>query len=120
MIRLKRAYDPPSAEDGSRYLVDRLWPRGVRKDALALEAWLKDLAPTNELRRWFHHDPAHWEAFRQRYLAELEANPQMPAFLQQVAAARAAGQDVTLIYGAADREHNQAVVLKEFLDSHPT
>ncbi len=113
MIRIQRAYEPP-VSDGSRViLVDRLWPRGVRKSALKLDAWLKDVAPSTELRQWFGHDPEKWSEFRRRYTRELEKNP---IALAPLLAAAAAG-DVTLLYSAHDAEHNQAVILKEFLDA---
>lgn len=107
----KRAYEPASPEDGERYLVDRLWPRGVKKEALALTGWLKDVAPSTELRRWFGHDPARWDEFRRRYLAELKANA---AALRPLREALKRGP-VTLVYSAHDEAHNQAVVLRELL-----
>lgn len=112
MIRIRRAYEAP-ARDGSRVvLVDRLWPRGIRKTSLKLDAWLKDVAPSTELRRWFGHDPRRWREFRRRYSRELKRNP---VVLRPLLVAAAAG-DVTLLYSAQDVEHNQAVVLKEVLD----
>ena len=112
MIRIKRAYDPPDPGDGQGFLGDRLWPRGVRKDALALDAWLKDVAPSNGLRRWFGHDPAKWEAFQQRYFAELDEKPQAWQPLLE-----AADQgDITLVYGARDPQYNNAVALKAYLE----
>lgn len=111
MIRLKRAYEAPGPEDGRRYLVDRLWPRGVKKEALQLDGWLKEVAPSNELRRWFGHDPARWEEFQQRYAAELDAQPQN---WQPLLAAARAG-DLTLVYAARDEAHNDAVVLRGYL-----
>jgi len=112
MIRIARTYEPP-VSDGSRVvLVDRRWPRGVRKTALKLDAWLKDVAPSTELRQWFHHDPDKWPEFRRRYRKELEANP---VALTPLLLAAAAG-DVTLLYSAHDAAHNQAVVLKEYLE----
>ncbi len=110
-LRLKRAYEPASREDGERYLVDRLWPRGVKEDALALTGWLKEIAPSHELRRWFGHDPKRWPEFRRRYLAEVTANT---AALQFLRAALTRGP-VTLVYSAGDQAHNQAVVLRELL-----
>lgn len=110
-LRIKRAYEPASPEDGSRFLVDRLWPRGVRKEALTLSAWLKEVAPSNELRRWFGHDPARWAEFHRRYWTELEANE---AALQPLRDALSHGV-VTLVYSAHDEAHNQAVVLSEYL-----
>lgn len=112
MIQTKRAYEPPDPGDGRRFLVDRLWPRGVRKEALALDAWLKDVAPSDELRRWFGHDPAKWEAFQERYFAELDEKPQV--WQPLVEAARQG--DVTLVYGARDPQHNNAVALKTYLE----
>ena len=112
MIKLKRAYQPPAAEDGRRFLVDRLWPRGVKKDALALDAWLKDAAPSTELRKWFNHDPDKWDEFQQRYSAELDANPAAWGPLLQAAREGT----ITLVYSARDEEHNQAVALKTYLE----
>jgi uncharacterized protein YeaO (DUF488 family) len=111
-IRIKRAYDPPSPDDGARYLVDRLWPRGVKKDALQIEAWLKDVAPSDALRKWFGHDPAKWDEFRQRYFEELRSNENA---WRPLAPAARRGR-ITLVFGAKDAEHNQAAALKEFLD----
>jgi uncharacterized protein YeaO (DUF488 family) len=113
MIQLKRAYEPVSADDGARYLVDRLWPRGVKKEALPLRDWLKDVAPSTELRRWFGHDPAKWAEFQRRYVAELEDKP---ATWQPLLAAAQAGT-LTLVYSAKDTQHNDAVVLKAFLEA---
>ena len=112
MIKLKRAYEGPSSEDGERFLVDRLWPRGVKKEDLHVEAWLKDVAPSTELRKWFGHDPAKWDEFQRRYTAELESNS---AVWQPILDAAKRGT-ITLVYGAKDTEHNDAVVLKNFLD----
>lgn len=110
-IRLRRAYAPPEPADGRRILVDRLWPRGIGKDELGLDAWLKGVAPSSELRRWFGHDPVKWEEFRRRYRAELAVRPKTLAPLLD--AARAG--PVTLVYGAKDERHNQAVVLAEVI-----
>lgn len=108
-LRLKRAYEPAGPEDGVRILVDRLWPRGVSKADAALDDWMKDVAPSAELRRWFGHDPARWAEFRLRYRAELRRHaPQ----LDQLRALAAAGT-VTLVYAARDEEHNDAVVLRD-------
>lgn len=108
---MKRAYEHANREDGVRFLVERLWPRGVRKDALAVESWLKDVAPSTELRKWFGHDPARWDEFRRRYFLELQSRPQAWQPLLQ-----AAGKGhVTLVYSAHDTEHNAAVALREFL-----
>lgn len=112
MIQVKRAYEEPSSKDGARFLVDRLWPRGLTKDALEMKEWLKDAAPSNELRKRFHHDASHWDEFRKHYFAELE---QSPAAWEPLLQAARRGT-VTLIYGARDTEHNNAIALKEFLD----
>jgi uncharacterized protein YeaO (DUF488 family) len=109
-IEIARAYDAPRTP-GRRFLVDRLWPRGLAKNDLDLAGWPKDVAPSTELRRWFGHDPQRWEEFRRRYEAELEARP--GAWQPLLAAARA--DDVTLLYAARDAEHNNAVVLRDFL-----
>jgi uncharacterized protein YeaO (DUF488 family) len=114
-VSLKRAYDPPSRSDGKRFLVDRLWPRGITKDALHLEAWLRDLAPSDELRKWYHARPTQWLAFRKRYLEELN-KPEALAALEQLYAALAPGKRVTLVYSAKNEERNNAVVLKELLE----
>ena len=111
MIELKRVYEPAATGDGARYLVERLWPRGVRKADLPLDGWLKDVAPSPQLRRWFGHDPHKWAAFRRRYLAELRRNP---TALEPLLAAAHEGP-ITLVYGARDTKHNAAVVLREHL-----
>ncbi|MCC6238137.1 MAG: DUF488 domain-containing protein [Dehalococcoidia bacterium] len=113
-IAIKRVYDPPAAEDGQRVLVDRLWPRGISKARIQIDAWIRDLAPSTELRRWFNHDPARWEEFQRRYREELRA-PERAALLDDLAA-RARAQRVTLLYGARDTEHNEAVVLRDLLE----
>lgn len=112
MINIKRAYDNPAPEDGVRILVDRMWPRGVRKDTVAIDLWLKEIAPGNELRTWFGHDPAKWDEFRCRYAAELDRNPEPVRLLRE----RIRAGDVTLVYAAKDERHNNAVVLKEYLE----
>ena len=112
MIQVKRAYEPPSKSDGARFLVERLWPRGVKKENLQVEDWLKDVAPSNELRRWFQHDPAKWKEFRQRYFRELSEHGDA----WQPLLARARRGRVTLVYSAHGTEHNNAIALKEFLD----
>ncbi len=114
MYKLKRAYEPASKADGTRLLVERLWPRGVRKTELPLAGWLKEVAPSTELRRWFSHDPAKWPEFRRRYHHELDAHPD--AWAPIVDAARKG--DVTLIYSSHDTEHNAAVALKDYLEEH--
>jgi len=110
-LRIQRVYVPPAAEDGARILIDRLWPRGVKKEALALHGWQKDLAPSTALRQWFGHDPARWEEFRRRYRAELAGREPALAALRELARARV----VTLVYAAYDEAHNNAVVVREVL-----
>ncbi len=110
-IRTKRIYDPPDAADGVRVLVDRLWPRGMRKETAVLTLWLKDIAPSPALRQWFGHDPARWPEFVRRYRAQLAANPDLLARLGELARA---GR-VTLLYGARDRVHNHARVMADAL-----
>lgn len=110
-LRLKRIYEPAAPEDGMRILVDRLWPRGISKADAALDEWMKELAPSTELRRWFAHDPLRWEEFRLRYRAELQGHADV---LGRLAGLVAEGT-VTLLYGARDEEHNDAVVLKDVL-----
>jgi uncharacterized protein YeaO (DUF488 family) len=109
-VAIKRVYEPRAADDGARILVDRLWPRGLSKDKAHVDEWLKDVAPTAALRKWFGHDPKRWDAFRRRYLDELAGNP-ATARLRELADKG----HVTLLYGAHDTEHNQAVVLQEYL-----
>ena len=109
-VRAKRAYEAPEAADGHRVLVDRLWPRGVRKDALAIDAWMKELGPSDELRRWFGHDVARWEDFAARYRDELRQQP--AAGLVDELVAQAKHGTLTLVYGAKDELHNQAIVLR--------
>lgn len=113
MIGVKRIYDDPSVADGYRVLVDRLWPRGISKERAALDEWAQDLGPSHELRRWFGHDPARWDGFRDRYAAELAGL----ADRWQPLLDRSATQPVTLLYSAHDTEHNQAVALAAFLDA---
>jgi uncharacterized protein YeaO (DUF488 family) len=110
-IRVKRAYDPPEAGDGTRVLVDRLWPRGLAKAEARIDHWLKDVAPSSELRRWFGHEPARWDEFRRRYRAELAARPEGMAELRRLAAKG----PVTLLFAARDEAHNNAAALAELL-----
>jgi uncharacterized protein YeaO (DUF488 family) len=112
-IRLARIHAPDPEASGRVYLVDRLWPRGVRKDSVQLDGWLKDVAPSPELRRWFGHDPERWEEFRRRYFVELDARPES---WQPLLDALRRG-DVTLLYAARDQEHNNAVALRDFLEA---
>ncbi len=111
MIKVKRVYEPSEPGDGARFLVDRLWPRGMKKESLHMEAWLKDVAPSNGLRHWFGHDPAKWNEFQVRYFSELDAEPDA---MQPIVEA-ASRDNVTLLYSARDTEHNNAVALKEYL-----
>jgi uncharacterized protein YeaO (DUF488 family) len=110
-VRLKRAYEPAAEGDGTRILVDRLWPRGVAKKDAAIDRWAKDLSPSAELRKWFGHDPRRWPEFRRRYRAELRAHPEQ---LDELRALARLGP-VTLVYAARDEEHNDAVALREML-----
>lgn len=110
-IHLKRVYDPHSKDDGSRFLVERLWPRGIKKSALSGVEWLKEVAPSAELRKWFHHDPQRWNEFRKRYFAELKHQEDRLSPILEAAHNGA----VTLLYSSHDTEHNNAVALKEFL-----
>jgi uncharacterized protein YeaO (DUF488 family) len=111
-VALKRAYDPPARGDGRRVLVDRIWPRGIARDDLRIDAWLKELAPSTSLRKWFGHDPNKWEEFKERYARELEERPD--ALAQLIGMAKAGR--LTLVFGARDTEHNNAVALKEYLE----
>jgi uncharacterized protein YeaO (DUF488 family) len=112
MITVKRVYEPFDARDGTRFLVERLWPRGMKKDSLRIDGWLKDVAPSGALRRWFGHDPVKWDEFRRRYAAELDHQPE--AWQPVLEAAQ--GDDVTLLYSAHDIEHNNAIALKSYLE----
>lgn len=112
---LKRAYEKPSASDGTRVLVERLWPRGVKKEAAALDAWLKDVAPSDALRRWFHARPALWPAFRKKYLGELAA-PAAAKALERLYELEGNSRQLTLVFAARDQEHNNAVILKQLLE----
>ena len=110
-IHIKRVYDPATSDDGARVLVDRVWPRGISKEAAELTLWLKNIAPTTQLRKWFGHDPSRWAEFRRRYHLELEANQDAIKQPHEIMKKRR----VTLIYSAHDQEHNQAVALAEYL-----
>jgi uncharacterized protein YeaO (DUF488 family) len=116
MIKLKRAYEPPDASDGTRILTDRLWPRGVTKEEARLDGWLKDLAPSTELRKWFGHVVERWPELQRRHSEELAA-PEKQALLRSLAETVGAGT-VTLIYAARDEEHNSAVLLRDYLREH--
>ena len=110
VIKIKRVYDPVEKDDGVRVLVDRLWPRGVKKDKV--DVWLRDIAPSDELRKWFNHDPSKWEEFKRKYFEELERNPKVEVLLQIIRS----GNNVTLLYSAKS-PYNNAVALKEFLEN---
>ncbi len=112
MIKLKRVYEEEDSQDGIRYLVERLWPRGVKKTSLRIDAWLKDAGPSTELRKWFSHDPGKWPEFRRRYFAELDRAPDVWAPVAHAAR----GGAVTLLYSSHDTEHNNAVALKEYVE----
>jgi uncharacterized protein YeaO (DUF488 family) len=112
MFKLKRVYEEPSKEDGFRILVERLWPRGISKDRAAVDLWLKEVAPSPELRKWFAHDPAKWEEFRRRYEKELTKKIDEIHFLLN----KSREGTVTLVYAAHDQEHNSALILKQHLD----
>lgn len=113
-LRIKRIYEPADNDDGKRILVDRLWPRGVSKNDAHIDAWVKDVAPSAELRRWFGHDPKKWDEFRRRYQDELKKNSTAVEELKEQIGQTTA----TLLYGAKDRQHNNAVVLIDFISKH--
>lgn len=115
MVKIKRVYAAPEADDGERILVDRLWPRGLSKERAAVALWLKDVAPSTELRKWFGHDPARWDEFRRRYADELDHRPEAVAQLRRALGAGPA----TLVYGAKDTAHNDAVVLAAYMEARP-
>jgi uncharacterized protein YeaO (DUF488 family) len=114
MLKTKRVYEEAKTSDGTRFLVERLWPRGIKKEKLKMKAWLKDVAPSPDLRKWFAHDPDKWQEFQKRYRAELKANPDT---WKPILAATRQG-NVTLLYSARDTEHNSALLLKSFLEKH--
>jgi len=116
MISVKRIYESPSRNDGTRVLVDRLWPRGVSKEDAKIDAWLKDIAPSDELRHWFDHDPSKWSAFKRKYATELKHNK---ALLEELGAMVSKGH-VTLVFAAKDEEHNNAVALRDYLKHEHT
>jgi len=112
MIKLERVYEPETPDDGVRYLVERLWPRGVKKESLHLDGWLKDAGPSTELRKWFGHDPEKWPEFRRKYFAELDQATEAWAPVREAAS----HGTVTLLYSSHDTEHNNAVALKEYVE----
>jgi uncharacterized protein YeaO (DUF488 family) len=111
-LKIKRVYAQPAKGDGKRILVDRLWPRGLTKENASIDLWLRDIAPSTELRKWFRHDPDKWEEFRKRYHQELKNNKEQVSILYEELKKRT----ITLVYGAKDEEHNEALVLKEWLN----
>ena len=113
-VRVRRAYDPPLPEDGRRVLVDRLWPRGIKKEKLFLNAWLKELAPSDELRRWFSHDPTRWQEFQQRYRQELRG-PRQQQLIDELAD-QASRRNVTLIYSSREERYNNAIALRDIIE----
>jgi uncharacterized protein YeaO (DUF488 family) len=114
-VALKRAYDPPSSHDGTRVLVDRLWPRGLTKEAAKIDFWMREVAPSNELRKWFHDRPTQWSAFRKKYLQEL-TNPEASSSLDQLHQLSTRHKPLTLVFSSRNESQNNAVVLKELLD----
>ena len=110
-VKLKRAYEPPTADDGTRILIDRLWPRGVTKERAAIDQWMKDISPSTELRKWFGHDPARWDEFRRRYSEEVHQHAEL---LDQLRSLAREGP-ITLVYSAHDEKHNDAVELRELI-----
>lgn len=114
MIRVKRVYASAAANDGARFLVDQLWPRGLKKEAVKLDGWARDVSPSNGLRKWFGHDPEKWDEFQRRYFAELDRKPE--AWQPLLQSARRG--DVTLVFSARDEEHNNAVALRNYLLKH--
>ena len=110
-VKLKRAYEPPTADDGTRILIDRLWPRGVTKERAAIDQWMKDISPSTELRKWFGHDPARWDEFRRRYSKEVHQHAEL---LDQLRSLAREGP-ITLVYSAHDEKHNDAVELRELI-----
>jgi uncharacterized protein YeaO (DUF488 family) len=111
-IKLKRAYEKPGPEDGLRILVERLWPRGISKENARLDAWMKDVAPSNELRKWYNHDPAKWAEFKKRYFAELDGENDAVEALRKTVR----GKKVTFVYGSKEEKYNSAAALKEYLE----
>jgi len=113
MIKIKRIYDQPSSNDGKRILIDRLWPRGIRKEGAPIDEWLKDIAPSNVLRKWFGHDPANWQEFKKKYARELRTQTELLERLKE----EAKHGTITLLFAAKDIQHNNAVALKDILGS---
>jgi uncharacterized protein YeaO (DUF488 family) len=116
MVKVKRIYDPVTADDGKRIYVDRLWPRGIRKSDAVFDEWLKEASPSSTLRKWFGHDPERWSEFKERYTRELKDKGEIMAQLREAAQE----ETITLLFSAKDRSHNNAVVMKEVLDEETT
>jgi uncharacterized protein YeaO (DUF488 family) len=116
MVKTKRVYDEVGKDDGIRVLVDRLWPRGLKKESIKIKLWLKQIAPSNELRKWFSHDPSRWRGFCKRYKQELIRDEEKKKTLMHLVEI-AGSEDFTLVYGAKDKEHNNAQALKEFIEN---
>lgn len=112
-IKIKRVYEPAAKSDGFRILVDRLWPRGIKKEEANVDEWLKEIAPSTELRKWFHHEPEKWTAFSKKYKKELDSSPT----LQELLALIKKHKTITLVYSAKDEEHNQALVLQQYIQN---
>ena len=112
--KIKRVYEKPAKEDGFRILADRLWPRGLTKEKASVDLWLKEIAPTTELRKWFGHDPEKWNEFKKKYVAELKKNKETVSILKE----KIKEGTVTILYGARDEEHNEALVILDFLDEN--
>jgi uncharacterized protein YeaO (DUF488 family) len=113
VIKTKRVYEKPTASNGIRLLIDRVWPRGLKKDELAIDGWLKDVAPSERIRKWFGHDPRKWKEFRRRYFAELRKKTEVWTAILE----KARESNVTLLYGARDTEHNNAAALRDFINA---
>ncbi len=111
-VQIKRIYDPPETSDGFRVLVDRIWPRGMKKETAAIDVWMKEVAPSTDLRKWFNHEPGKWAAFSKTYKAELKKSPVMNELMEYIKKHKT----ITLLYSAKDEQHNQAVVLQQFIN----
>ena len=116
MIKIKRVYEKPDKNDGYRIIVDRLWPRGIKKDDAEADLWLKDIAPGNLLRKWFSHDPEKWPEFKRRYFKELDRKKELVDSIKEISRTH---KQITLVYGAKDEKYNNALALKEYLAAHP-
>ncbi len=112
MLKTKRVYEPPSPEDGKRILIDRLWPRGIKKESAAIDDWIKDLAPNSDLRKWFNHEPEKWSEFRKRFFRELDTRDRQVEAIMKLARKGT----VTLVYGSREERYNNAIALKEYIE----